>query len=101
LGLKKLTRCVQAMRPEVLLVNNLESQPYLNALYGGNLENMASVFARNWRDGKNLRQRRRTEHSKRPMPLSKRKLRDEHFLPQIGIAMNMLIGAALGDRRVA
>jgi hypothetical protein len=101
LGLKKLTRCVQAMRPEVLLVKNLERQPYLNALYGGNLENMASVFAQNWRESKNIRQRRHTELSTRPMPLSKRKLRDEDFLPQIEIAMNILIGAAHGARRVA
>ena len=101
LGLKKLTRCVQAMRPEVLLVSNLKSQSYLNALYGGNLENMAAVFSKHWREGKQIRQQRRTEISTRPMPLSKKKLRDEDFLPQIGIAMKMLIGEALGVRRVA
>ena len=101
LGLKKLTRCVQAMRPEVLLVANLKSQSYLDALYGGSLENMASVFAKHWREAKNTRQQRRTEISTRPMPLSKKKLRDEEFLPQIGIAMNMLIGLTIGSRRAA
>lgn len=101
LGLKKLTRCVQAMRPEVLLVSNFKSQSYLDTLYGGSLENMASVFAKHWSEAKSTREQRRTEISTRPMPLSKKKLRDEDFLPQIGIAVSMLIGAALGVRRVA
>jgi hypothetical protein len=100
-GLKKLTRCVQAMRPEVLLVANLKSQDYLDALYRGSLENMPSVFAKHWREAKNTRQQRCSERSTRPMPLSKKKLRDEALLPQIGTAMNMLIGATLGARRVA
>lgn len=101
LGLKQLTRCVQAMRAEVLLVANLNSQPYLDALYDGNLESMASVFAKHWREAKSTRQQRRTQLATRPMPMSKSKLRDENFLPQIGVAMNMLIGAALGARRGA
>ena len=101
LGIKKLTRCVQAMRPEILLIANLKSPSYIEALYGGNIDNMASVFAKHGRVAKNTRQQRRTEISTRPMPLSKKKLRNEDFLPQIGIAVSMLIGAALGVRRVA
>ena len=99
LGLKKLTRCVQAMRPEVLLVANLKSQPYLDALYGGSLENMAAVFAKHWREAKNTRQQRHEKRSTRPMPLSKKKLRDKELLPQIGIAIDRLIRMTLGLRR--
>lgn len=100
LGIKKLTRCVQAIRPEILLIANLKSPSYIESLYGGNLENMPSVFATHSSKAKNTRQQRRTEISTHPMSLSKKKLRDEDFLPQIGIVVNMLIGAALEVSRV-
>jgi hypothetical protein len=46
LGTKKLTRQVQAARHEEFLVANLDCQHYINAVYGGSLDNMADYFAK-------------------------------------------------------
>jgi len=101
LGFKKLTRYVQAMRPEELLVGNLKSQPYIDTLYGGTLDNMAAVFAKHWQEGNNIRRQRLQRLSSHPMPLSKKQLRDENLLSRIETGMNVLIGAALRSRPAA
>lgn len=95
LGMKKLTRYVNVMRPEELLIGNLKNPYYLENIYGGSFENMASVFAKHWEEGKNIRQQRNQKLSTRPMPLSKKKLRDENLLSLIETGMDVLIDFTL------
>jgi hypothetical protein len=100
-GLKTLTRCVQAMRPEELLVANINQPSYLDALYGGSLDNMATVFAEHAQQGQDLRKQRRRRLSSHPMPLSKKELRDDALLDRIETGMDTLLGSAPRSRPAA
>ena len=44
-------RLIQALRPEDLLIANLDDPEYLEILCGGNLDNLPALFARNWKAG--------------------------------------------------
>ena len=48
IGTKKLTRYMQAMRPEVLLMPNLDDATYVDLVFGGNLANLAAAFSEHW-----------------------------------------------------
>jgi hypothetical protein len=83
LGTKNLARYVQAMRPEELLVANLQDPDYLQIICGGSLENLASSFAQNWQAGQTIRLQRRGRMSSHPIPVSKRILRERGFLSNL------------------
>ncbi len=83
LGIKKLARSVQAMRPEELFVSNLDNQDYLDIISGGRLSNLPACFARNHQAGAEIRRSRAKGKSETPMALSKKKLRDSNFLSKV------------------
>ena len=101
LGTKKLTRLIQAMRPEELLVANLDDSVYLEILCGGNLENLPALFAQNWKAGQAIRTERRKKTTNHPIPIRKNILRDEEILPRIKKAVDMVIANIHGHRFAA
>jgi hypothetical protein len=101
LGAKKLTRLIQAMRPEELLIANLDDSEYLEILCGGNLENLPALFAQNWKAGQAIRTERRKRTTNHPIPIRKKILRDEGILPRIKKAAEMVIATIRGRRYAA
>jgi hypothetical protein len=91
LGTKNLTRYVQAMRPEELLVANLLDPDYLQIICGGSLENLAASFARNWQAGQTIRSQRRAKTTSHPIPARKRLLREDGFLSKLQQAIATVI----------
>lgn len=82
-GTKKLTRYIRAMRPEVLLLANLEDAAYLGIVYGGSLDKMASVLAEHWTQAQAVRRQRRQAKTGHPMPTTKQQLRSPHLLENL------------------
>jgi hypothetical protein len=83
LGTKNLARCVQAMRPEQFLVDNLRDPDYLQIICGGSLENLASSFAQNWQAGQMIRSQRRARTISHPIPVRRKSLRHDGFLSKL------------------
>lgn len=92
LGTKKMIRHFQGSRPEELLVSNLASQDYIDVVYGGSLDNLSVYFAKNWKDGKNIRKTLSEKKSNHPMPVSKKILRDPDLLLSLEKGIKKLIG---------
>jgi hypothetical protein len=90
-GTKKLTRMIQAMRPEELLIANLDDPEYLEILCGGNLENLAALFAQNWKAAQAIRTERRKRTSNHPIPIRKKVLRDAGILSRLKQAVDIVI----------
>ena len=82
-GSKKLTRYIQAMRPEVLLLPNLDDASYVDIVYGGNLENLASTFSACWSTVQTIRRERRQTKTSHPMPTTKQQLRRPQLLENV------------------
>jgi hypothetical protein len=82
-GTKKLTRYIQAMRAEVLLLPNLEDAAYLAIVYGGSLANMASVFAEHWTQAQAIRRERQQPKTGHPMPTTKQQIRRHTLLQNL------------------
>jgi hypothetical protein len=100
-GTKKLARSIQAMRPEELLVANLDDPEYLQILCGGKLENLAAVFAENWKAAQAIRAERRKQTTNHPIPIRKKTLRDQAIFPRLVRAVGQLIEMVSGGRRAA
>jgi hypothetical protein len=92
LGTKKLTRHVQAARHEEFLVANLDCQDYINAVYGGSLDNMADYFAKYCDESLQIRKLRNTKEEKNTMPISKKTLRLPDMLRGAVQALEGLLG---------
>ena len=71
LGTKSLVRYVQAMRPEELLVDNLNDPDSLRIVCDGSQENLANSFAENLQAGQNIRSERRAKTTNHPIPTRK------------------------------
>lgn len=98
LGTKKLVRSIQALRPEALLVANLDDPEYLEILCGGKLENLSDALAQSWKAGQAIRTERRKKKSHHPIPIRKKTLRDKQFLPQLKQAVAKLLELFRGKR---
>jgi hypothetical protein len=72
LGTKNLARYVQAMRPEELLVENLNDPDYLEIVCGGSLQNLGNSFTENWQAGQTIRSQRRAKTTNHPIPTRKK-----------------------------
>jgi hypothetical protein len=94
LGTKSLARYVQAMRPEELLVDNLNDPDCLRIVCGGSLENLAKSFAENWQAGHRIRLERRAKTSNHAIPTRKKCLRKDGFLSSLQGAVTFLIQQA-------
>jgi hypothetical protein len=101
LGTQKLARSIQAMRPEELLVANLDDPQYLQILCGGKLENLPAAFAQTWKVGQAIRRARRAAISTHPIPISKKTLRADAFLPRLQQAALAVLRRIRDDRCAA
>ncbi len=79
------------MRPEELLVANLNDPDYLLIVCGGNLENLPALFAENCKAAHAIRTERRKKTSNHPIPIRKKVLRDPQILACLKRAVDMVI----------
>ena len=82
-GAKKLTRHIQAMRAEALLVANLDDALYLDLVYGGSLANLPARFADYWSIAQIIRRERQQPKKDHPLPTSKKALRQPNLLDNL------------------
>ncbi len=92
LGTKKLTRHLQAARHEEFLVANLDRQDYVNAVYGGSIDNMAHYFSKYCDDSLEIRKLRNTMKQKKTMPISKKTLRQPGMLLGVFQTLENILG---------
>ena len=83
IGVNKLTRYVQAMRAEELLVANLSVPQYLDLVCDGSLANLPAVIAKYWGLAQAIRAERLQSKTDHPMPTSKRQLRNPQLLDHL------------------
>ena len=95
LGIKKLTRHLQAARHEEFLVRNLDQQDYINVVYGGTLKNMPSYFAEYFNEAFKIRKLRSTSQEKRTIPINKKSLRQPGMLMTVIHAMGSLLACSV------
>lgn len=79
-GLKKLSRQVQAMRAEALLVSNLWDAEYVEIVLNGSLSNLATELSQHWEQSQRIRKERLWQRPAAPMPITKKELRDPALL---------------------
>ena len=82
-GVKKLTRQIQAMRPEAFLVWNLTNPEYLNLVLDGKLANLPSAIATHWDLARAIRKERLQVTTDHPMPTTKKQLRNPTLLDRL------------------
>lgn len=82
-GAKKLTRQVQAMRAETLLVCNLADREYVNLVFGGSLRNLTPMIAKHWHLAQAIRKQRLMPTTDHPMPTTKKQLRNPQLLENL------------------
>jgi hypothetical protein len=82
-GVKKLTRQIQALRPEAFLVGNLENQEYLDIVLNGSLDNLPLAIAKHWDLAIAIRSERQRSNRNHPMPTTKKQLRSSTLLNDI------------------
>lgn len=90
-GTKKLTRQIQAMRPEQLLIANLDDPDYLQIVCGGSLENLPALFAEVSNEAQAIRLDRRKKTTNHPIPIRKKVLRGSEILTCLKRAVDMVI----------
>lgn len=96
IGTKKLTRYMQAMRPEVLLMPNLDDATYVDLVFGGNLANLASAFSEHWLLAQAVRHERHQAKTGHPLPTTKNQLRRPTLLETV----EQLVLAGIGQSEV-
>ena len=83
IGVNKLTRYVQAMRAEELLVANLSDPEYVDLVCDGSLANLPAVIAKYWDLAKAIRAERLQSKTDHPIPTSKKQLRNPQLLDNL------------------
>lgn len=91
LGLKKLTRYLQSARHEELLIVNLENKDYINAVFGGSLDNMADYFAKYSEEALKIRKKRKNNDTNKKMPIIKKTLRKPGRIEEVVEALSELL----------
>ena len=100
-GAKKLTRYLQAMRAEELLVANLFDPQYLEIVCGGTLANLAATFARHWDRAHAVRVECQKPKRDHPMPTSKKQLRSPELLNSVKQTVEAIVQSLSGKPHVA
>ena len=100
-GAKKLTRQVQAMRPETLLVWNLSDADYVSLVLGGSLANLRSVIAKHWDSARAIRKKRLAPTTDHPMPTTKSQLRNPQLLANLKQTITKIVETITKDDRAA
>lgn len=89
----KLNRRLEAARPEELLLENLNSQSYLNLCYEGSADNLARTFSEHENRAAEIRARRAVTPNTRIMNVPKKLLRQPGFFDAMDKAANALAAA--------
>ena len=100
-GTKKLTRQVQAMRAESLLVCNLEDSEYMNLVLDGSIENLPLEMSKHWHLAQEIRKQRRAPTTDHPLPATKKQIRDPKLLDNIKEIVTKIIETILGNTHAA
>jgi hypothetical protein len=95
-GAKKLTRQVQALRAEALLVWNLDDPDYVNLVLNGSQANLSSAIAKNWHLAQTIRQQRLAPATNHPLPTTKKQIRNSKVLDNIKKIVTKIVAAVLG-----
>lgn len=91
-GAKKLTRIVDATRPESLLVHNLTDPIYVRLVVGGSLDDLAPAIGGHWPLALEIRRQRASESTTHAIPTTKKQLRRETLLETLAKAAEATIG---------
>lgn len=83
LGTKKLARQLQAARHEEQLVANLTNEQYVQAVYGGDLGNLADRFARAAIEARQRRRERRNAGDQHAIPIARKTLREPRITQRV------------------
>ncbi len=94
LGVKKMTRYLQAARHEELLLANLDQADYIKIVYDGSAENMSSLFATYCHQARQLRKLRNNELERLSLPIEKKFLRKPDVLPEVVEALRTVLKKA-------
>lgn len=89
-GLKKLTRQVQAMRAEALLVPNLWDAEYVRIVLDGSLSNLATELSQHWELSQSIRKERLARRPEAPIPITKKELRAPQLLETVRETVNKI-----------
>ena len=90
-GTKSLTRFVQAMRPEVLLVANLNDPVYLDFVCGGNLARLPVCFSEHWPLARTVHHERQQPKRDHPLPTSKKAIRHPNMFDKLKELLRTMI----------
>lgn len=90
-GAKKLTRHVQAMRAEELLVANLSDPEYVKIVCEGSLDHLGRIMARHGGQAQAIRRERRQPRTDHPLPTTKKQLRHPQLLARLGKLVGVVI----------
>ena len=91
LGVKKMTRHLQAARHEELLLANLDQADYIKIVYDGSLDNMPSLFATYCNEARQIRKLRDNSQERRSLPIEKKLLRKSDVLPKVMEALGTVL----------
>ena len=94
-GNKKLTRNIQAMKPEELIAVNIQNHMYSDLLYGG-MQKLPTVFARYQQKVIRMRRERQYMHQERALPITKKVLRQKGIMNKIAQCSDVLIQCTFG-----
>lgn len=91
LGVKKMTRHLQAARHEELLLANLDQTDYIKTVYDGSPDNMSSLFASYCHEALQVRKLRDNSQERRSLPIEKKLLRKSDLLPEVMEALRTVL----------
>ena len=91
LGIKKMTRHLQAARHEELLLDNLDQVDYIKIVYDGSSDNMSSLFAAYCHEARQVRKLRYNRQERRSLPIEKKLLRKSDVLPEVMDALRTVL----------
>ncbi len=91
LGVKKMTRHIQAARHEELLLANLDQADYIKIVYDGSPDNMPSLFATYCNEARQIRKLRNNSQERRSLPIEKKLLRKSDVLPKVMEALGTVL----------
>ena len=100
-GAKKLTRYLQAMRPEELLVANLADPEYLEVVCPGGLANLPAAIAKHWHLAQTIRAERQEPTTDHPMPTTKTQIRSPQLLERIKQTISKIVETIPGKSHAA
>jgi hypothetical protein len=82
-GVKKLTRHIQALRAEAFLVDNLANREYVELVLDGHLANLPAAITKHWPLAQAARKERTQHNTDHPMPTTKQQLRHPALLETV------------------